>query len=82
MKVTLKVREGEQRLIVVHRKAEIGDVTQAPDGTWECLHYASDLSWDRVEGVCDAIELVCDTHVEHMAEKKRAKRRSANDLNR
>jgi len=71
MKVTLKSWKGENRLIVVHRGKEIGDVTQAPDGTWEVLHYASDLSWDCVDGVCSAIELVCDTHSEYRAEKKK-----------
>jgi hypothetical protein len=71
MKVTVELWKGENRLIVLHRKKPIGDATQAPDGTWEALHYASDLSWDGIDGVCSAIEQVCDAHAEYVAEKKK-----------
>lgn len=55
----------EDRLVAFRKKRAIGDITEDSAGSWSVLHYATDLSWDCVDTMVDAMRLLCDTEDEH-----------------
>jgi hypothetical protein len=63
------------RFDVWHRKRDcevvIGDVEERGPGDWAVLHHASDLSYDGVDTLVDALQLLWDIHDEHKNEARR-----------
>lgn len=76
MKLYLTPVKGKaDRFEVWHRKrgseVVIGDVQEQGPAYWAVLHHESDLSYDGVDTLVDALQLLWDIHDEHTNEQRR-----------
>lgn len=64
---TVQTAQGnEKRQLVFYKGTLVGDAQQSTDGDgFECLHHKSDLSYDCIDTMQDAVDQVINIHEEH-----------------
>jgi hypothetical protein len=63
--VKLRWDATENRLVMYRKRKRVGDIEHVRGWGFAVLHYATDLSWDSVDTLPQAVQLLLDTDNEH-----------------